>query len=286
MRVLRDLLRSNREFAIGVAPAGARRRSWRRCRSSRPIRRTTATSCRPTCRRRWAYLARHDLARPGRVLAADLRDPQHAAVRHRRRAAQPLLVAADRPDRRLRRRHGRPRADVDQRHLHRHPAVPDPGAVLLRHARPHVVGPAGADDGLPRLGLRRAPDPLGGDEPAHPRIHRDRHLLRHEHAADPGRGASALRAADRLLDHHEQHQLVDRAGGDAVGAGLHRHQHADHRRDDLLGQPAHRAGRRHLVVDRLPGAAGGHDLHRPVPARGVDERIHRSAQPARAGPAR
>ena len=25
---------------------------------------------------------------------------------------------------------------------------------------------------------------------------------------------------------------------------------------DLLGQPAHRAGRRHLVVDRLPGAAG------------------------------
>ena len=31
---------------------------------------------------------------------------------------------------------GRPRADVDQRHLHRHPALPDPGAVLLRHARP------------------------------------------------------------------------------------------------------------------------------------------------------
>ena len=27
------------------------------------------------------------------------------------------------------------------------------------------------------------------------------------------------------------------------------------RRDDLLGQPAHRDGRRHLVVDRLPGAA-------------------------------
>ena len=37
-----------------------------------------------------------------------------------------------------------------------------------------------------------------------------------------------------------------------VGAGLHRHQHADHRRDDLLGQPAHRDGRRHLVVDLLP----------------------------------
>ena len=62
------------------------------------------------------------------------------------------------------------------------------------------------------------------------RVHRDRHLLRHEHAADPGRGAPALRPADRVLDHHEQHQLVDRARGHAVGAGLHRHQHADHRR--------------------------------------------------------
>ncbi len=50
---------------------------------------------------------------------------------------------------------------------------------------------------------------------------------------------------------------------------------------DLLGQPAHRAGGRHLVVDLLPGAAGGHDLHRALPAGGVDERIHRSAQPPR-----
>ena len=55
--------------------------------------------------------------------------------------------------------------------------------------------------------------------------------------------------------------------------------------DDLLGQPAHRDGRRHLVVDRLPGAAGRHDLHRPLPAGGVDERIHRPAQPPRPEPA-
>ena len=61
----------------------------------------------------------------------------------------------------------RPPADVVQRHLHRHPAVPDPGDALLRAARPHVVAAAGAGHGLPGLGLRRAADPLGGDEPAH-----------------------------------------------------------------------------------------------------------------------
>ena len=38
-----------------------------------------------------------------------------------------------------------------------------------------------------------------------------------------------------------------------VGAGVHRHQHADRRRPDLLGQPAHRPGRRHMVVDLLSG---------------------------------
>ena len=48
--------------------------------------------------------------------------------------------------------------------------------------------------------------------------------------ADPVAGASALRAADRVLDHDEQHQLVDRPGSDAVGAGLHRHQHPNYRR--------------------------------------------------------
>ena len=74
--------------------------------------------------------------------------------------------------------------------------------------------------------------------------------------------------------------LVDRPGGDAGGARLHRHQHPDHRRHDLLGQPAHRDGGRRLVVDRVPDHRRDHDLHRAVPAGGVDERIHRSAQPA------
>ena len=48
----------------------------------------------------------------------------------------------------------------------------------------------------------------------------------------------------------------------------------------ILGQPAHRACGRHLVVDRVSCRAGGNDLHRSVLAGGVDERIHRSAQPA------
>ena len=33
------------------------------------------------------------------------------------------------------------------------PLLPDPGAVLFRDARQHVVADAGADHGLPRLGL-------------------------------------------------------------------------------------------------------------------------------------
>ena len=53
-----------------------------------------------------APLSRHHLARPGRVLAADLRDPQHAAVRLRRRAAQPRHLARGRPGRRATRAAG------------------------------------------------------------------------------------------------------------------------------------------------------------------------------------
>ncbi len=71
-------------------------------------------------------------------------------------------------------------------------------------------------------------------------------------------GAPALRAADRVLDHAQQHQLVDRPRGHPLGAWLHRHQHADHRHHDLLGQPAQRHGLGHLVVVRLPDA----DHHR------------------------
>jgi len=37
---------------------------------------------------------------------------------------------------------------------------------LLRHARPHVLDPAGIAHGLPRLGLRCPPDPLPRAQPA------------------------------------------------------------------------------------------------------------------------
>ena len=40
-----------------------------------------------------------------------------------------------------------------QRHLHRDPALPDPGSLLLRPARLHELGPAGSGHGQPRLGL-------------------------------------------------------------------------------------------------------------------------------------
>ena len=141
------------------------------------------------------------------------------------------LSLADRADRRLRRRLGRPRADVDQRHLHRHPAVPDPGAVLFRDARPACPGCCWRWS-MACLGwaydarlIRSVALSLRTREFTETGI-----FSGMTHARDPAAGASALRAADRVLDHDEQHELVDRPGGDAVGAGLHRHQHADHRR--------------------------------------------------------
>ena len=102
------------------------------CRSSRPIRPTTASSCRPTCRRRWDYW--FGTTSRGQdvfwLLTFAIRNTLLfgivVAVLSR------LLALADRAGRRLLGRLGRPRPDVDQRHLHRHPAVPDPGAVLLR----------------------------------------------------------------------------------------------------------------------------------------------------------
>ena len=67
-----------------------------------------------------------------------------------------------------------------------------------------------------------------------------------------------------------------------VGARLHGHQLSDHRRHDLLGQPAHRHGGGGVVVDRIPGHPHRHAVHRAVPAGRVDERTHRSAQPVAA----
>ena len=65
--------------------------------------------------------------------------------------------------------------------------------------------------------------------------------------------------------------------GDACSAGLHQHQRPDDRHDALLGQQPLGDGGGHLVVDRRPGRPDRHHLHRPVPARGVAQRIHRPA---------
>lgn len=64
---------------------------------------------------------------------------------------------------------------------------------------------SGTGDGGVGLGIRRATDSLGRAGPADARIHRDRDLFRHDGTADPAAGASALRATDRVLHHDEQH---------------------------------------------------------------------------------
>ena len=58
----------------------------------------------------------------------------------------------------------RSRADVDQRSFIVIPLFPILVLFYFVHARQDVVGCSGAGHGLPRLGLRRAPDPLGHDE--------------------------------------------------------------------------------------------------------------------------
>ena len=142
-------------------------------RAGRPVvrlaatRHSTSSSSPPDVPPGWPHVLRHHVARAGRVLAADLRHSQHAGVRHPRggRSAgscrSPIGLLS-----RLQGRLDRPRADVGQRHLHRDPAVSDPGAVLFRDARSHVVGCAGRHHGAAGLGLRRASDPLRGDQPA------------------------------------------------------------------------------------------------------------------------
>ena len=52
LTILRDLLRYNRRVPHRRCCSPASSSCWRCCRSSRPIRRSTSMSCRPTCRRR------------------------------------------------------------------------------------------------------------------------------------------------------------------------------------------------------------------------------------------
>ena len=88
-----DLLRFNRQFAAGVVLLAAGRGL------RLPVLLLALSAQRQLRRaaRRAALLGLldgHDVARPGPVLAADLRHPQHAAVRHRRRRAEPHPRAA------------------------------------------------------------------------------------------------------------------------------------------------------------------------------------------------
>ena len=152
LAILRDLLRYNAEFRIGVALVGL-------VLVLSLLREFLALSaagrlCGAAGRAAIAdLLVRHHLARPGCVLATDFRHSQHLAVRLHRGADQPPPGARDRACQRLQGRLDRPCADVRERHLHRDSAASDPGAVLFRDARQHVVADAGADHGLPRLGL-------------------------------------------------------------------------------------------------------------------------------------
>ena len=94
-------------------------------------------------------------------------------------------------------------------------------------------------------------------------------------------GASALRAADHLLYRDEQPDMGHRARGHAVGAGLHGHQPADGRRNDLLGEPVPGARLGDLVVDRGADRGSGRAVPRVVHAGDVGQRICRPAQPSR-----
>ena len=113
-RVLRDLLRYQPRIRRSASPC------WRWSSTMAALSAFSPYPPNDILRRAARHTAvlglssRHHVARPGRVLAADLRDPQLAAVRRAGGIAQPLPVSADRTDRGLCRRHDRPRADVDQ----------------------------------------------------------------------------------------------------------------------------------------------------------------------------
>ncbi len=150
------------------------------------------------------------------------------------------------------------------------PLFPDPGAVLLRDAGPHVVGPAGADDGLPRLGLRRAPDPLGRRSACARREFTEtgifsgmsmRQILVEEHLPYvlPIVFSTTMNNINWSIGLEVTLSVLGFTDINTPTVGV----------PDLLGQPAHRPGRRHLVVDLLSGAAGDPDLHRPLPAGGA-----------------
>ena len=74
------------------------------------------------------------------------------------------------------------------------PAAAGPAGVLFRAGGQPQYHQPGAAYGLPRLAVRRAPDPLHRARAAPPRVHPPRDLLRDEPAEDHVRGAPPARS--------------------------------------------------------------------------------------------
>jgi len=115
-----------------------------------------------------------------------------------------------------------------------------------------------------RLAVGCPPDPVAGAEPQGALVLANGRLLRHPVVADLPQRAPALRAAGRLRHDHQQHAVVDRHGGDALGARPVGPEPPHTGHVAVLGEPARRARGRHLVVDRCPGARRRRALHRAL----------------------
>jgi peptide/nickel transport system ATP-binding protein len=115
-----------------------------------------------------------------------------------------------------------------------------------------------------------------------PRVHPPSGLRGHVAAQDHVAGAPALRHADHLRDRYGQHDLVDRLEVTLAVLGF------TNINMPTVGTTLYWANKHSAMVVGVwwwmhdPGDPDRHDLHRPVPAGGLDERVHRSAQPAAA----
>ena len=170
LKILRDLLRYNREFLAGADPARHHPGDGRAVvrfalRRGDHVRRAAGHAAVARS------LVRHHLARPGCVLGDDRRAAQHAGVRRAGRRHQPHDCAGGRTGVRLSRRQGRPGHHGVERHHRRAAAHSDPAAGLFRAAQPDVMGDPGGGRLAARLELRFAADPLGCAQPAPSGVH-------------------------------------------------------------------------------------------------------------------
>ena len=198
--------------------------------------------------------------------------------------AEPGAVARDRAALRLQGRLDRPRPDVDQRHLHRHPAVPDPGAVLLRACATACPGRCSRSSWRclgwaydARL-IRSVAMSLKTREFTQTGVFSGmttREILMREHLpyVMPIVFSTTMNNMNWSIGLEVTLSVLGFTdiNTPTIGGMIY------------LGQPAHRAW--------SPASGGGSPsrssvvvmaVRRPVPARRVDERVHRSAQPAAA----